>query len=91
MVLIPSAAQGAACFSGRLFLPLWKIYGILFQLVIHSKAMKKNPQKRITTHKIESGKQITRKELEQKAIRGAEKAVKEYRRVFERLAEYDRA
>lgn len=29
--------------------------------------------------------------LEQKAIEGAHKALKEYRRVFERLAEYDRA
>lgn len=29
--------------------------------------------------------------LEKKAIEGAEKAVREYRRVFERLAEFDRA
>jgi len=28
--------------------------------------------------------------LEKKAIRGAKKAVKEYRQVFERLAAYDR-
>lgn len=28
--------------------------------------------------------------LEEKVVRGAEKAVTEYRRVFERLAEYDR-
>ena len=28
--------------------------------------------------------------LEKKAVEGAEKAVREYRRVFERLAEYDR-
>ena len=35
-------------------------------------------------------KQISREDLEAKAIRGAEKALKEYKRVFERLAEYDR-
>ena len=34
---------------------------------------------------------LKRAELEKKAKEGAEKAVKEYRRVFERLAEYDRA
>ena len=28
--------------------------------------------------------------LEKKAVEGAKKAVKEYRRVFDRLAEYDR-
>lgn len=33
---------------------------------------------------------VTRKELEEKAVQGAKKAVEEYRRVFERLAEYDR-
>ncbi|MBI3589628.1 MAG: hypothetical protein HY093_04435 [Candidatus Liptonbacteria bacterium] len=33
---------------------------------------------------------IEREELEKKAVEGAKKAVKEYRRVFERLAEYDR-
>jgi len=32
----------------------------------------------------------SRVELDQKAVEGAEKAVREYRRVFERLAEYDR-
>lgn len=31
-----------------------------------------------------------RAELEKKAVEGAKKAVKDYRRVFERLAEYDR-
>lgn len=35
--------------------------------------------------------QNERKALEQKAVEGAHKALKEYRRVFERLAEYDRA
>ena len=34
--------------------------------------------------------ELNRKELEKKAVIGAQKAVKEYRRVFERLAEYDR-
>lgn len=34
---------------------------------------------------------LGREELEKKAVEGAKKAVKEYRRVFERLAEYDRA
>ncbi|HUD03007.1 MAG TPA: hypothetical protein VMR46_03295 [Candidatus Paceibacterota bacterium] len=34
---------------------------------------------------------ISRRELEVKAKKGATKAIKEYRRVFERLAEYDRA
>ncbi|GEM_PF-2527583 len=33
---------------------------------------------------------LTREELEKKVVEGAEKAVREYRRVFERLAEYDR-
>lgn len=33
---------------------------------------------------------ITRRELEVKAIEGAARAIKEYGRVFERLAEYDR-
>jgi hypothetical protein len=32
-----------------------------------------------------------RKDLERTVIEGAEKAVKEHRRVFERLAEYDKA
>ncbi len=32
-----------------------------------------------------------RKQLEQKAVKGAKKALNEYRRVFERLAEFDRA
>jgi len=31
-----------------------------------------------------------RQQLEEKAVRGARKAVTEYRRVFDRLAEYDR-
>ena len=34
---------------------------------------------------------ISRQELETKAIQGARQAMKDYRRVFERLAEYDRA
>jgi hypothetical protein len=34
---------------------------------------------------------ISRQELEVKAIEGVHKGLKEYRRVFERLAEYDRA
>lgn len=33
---------------------------------------------------------LQRDELEKKVVEGAKKAVKEYRRVFERLAEYDR-
>lgn len=33
---------------------------------------------------------LTREDLEKKAIEGAKKAVREYRGVFERLAEYDR-
>lgn len=33
---------------------------------------------------------VERKKLEEKVVRGAEKAVREYRRVFERLADYDR-
>jgi hypothetical protein len=33
---------------------------------------------------------LKRADLERKAVEGAEKAVQEYRRVFERLAEYDR-
>ena len=32
-----------------------------------------------------------RKELEKRVIEGAERALKDYRKVFERLAEYDRA
>ncbi len=31
-----------------------------------------------------------RKNLEKKVVKGAQKALKEYGRVFERLAEYDR-
>ena len=31
-----------------------------------------------------------REDLEQKVVEGAKKAIKEYGRVFERLAEYDR-
>lgn len=31
-----------------------------------------------------------RQELEKKAVEGAKKAIKEYRRVFDRLSEYDR-
>jgi len=34
---------------------------------------------------------LKREELEKKAVEGAKKAVQEYRHVFERLAEYDRA
>ncbi len=34
---------------------------------------------------------LTQAELERKAVEGAKKALKDYRRVFERLAEYDRA
>jgi len=37
-----------------------------------------------------SSQQTDRQILEKKAVQGAKKAVKEYRRVFERLAEYDR-
>ncbi len=33
---------------------------------------------------------LKREELEKKAVEGAKKAIKEYRQVFERLAEYDR-
>lgn len=33
---------------------------------------------------------VQRKELERKAVEGAKKAVREYHRVFERLAEYAR-
>ncbi len=33
---------------------------------------------------------MERKKLEKKVITGAKKAMKEYRRVFERLAEYDK-
>ena len=33
----------------------------------------------------------TREELEKKVVEGAKKAVQDYRAVFERLAEYDRA
>lgn len=33
---------------------------------------------------------IERKQLEKKVVEGAQKALKEYGRVFERLAEYDR-
>ena len=33
---------------------------------------------------------LRREELEKRAVQGAEKAVREYRRVFERRAEYDR-
>lgn len=35
-------------------------------------------------------KELERKELEKKVIEGANKALKEYGRVFERLAEHDR-
>lgn len=31
-----------------------------------------------------------RKDLERKTVKGAEKALKEYHRVFERLAEFDK-
>lgn len=47
-----------------------------------SKGNKKNPSKH---HE-----QVSRTEIEKKAIEGAKKAVKDYGRVFERLAEYDR-
>ena len=42
--------------------------------------------------KVSTGRVIVpdRKDLDRKAVEGAEKAVREYRRVFERLAEYDR-
>ncbi len=32
-----------------------------------------------------------RKELEKRVVQGAEKALKDYRQVFERLSDYDRA
>lgn len=35
-------------------------------------------------------KELRRKELEKKVIKGIQKVLKEYRRVFERLAEYDK-
>lgn len=35
-------------------------------------------------------KPLMRKELEEKAVHSAKKAVHEYRRVFDRLSEYDR-
>lgn len=34
---------------------------------------------------------LKRADLEKKVVEGARKTVKQYRRVFERLAEYDRA
>jgi hypothetical protein len=34
---------------------------------------------------------LRRSELEKKVVEGAQKTVVQYRRVFERLAEYDRA
>lgn len=37
-----------------------------------------------------NNKKLSREELEKRAIEGAKRAVKDYRRVFERLAEYDR-
>ena len=33
---------------------------------------------------------LRREQLEKRAVEGAKKAVREYRRVFERLSEYDR-
>lgn len=33
----------------------------------------------------------SKKELEQKVVEGAKRALKEYKKVFERLAEYDRS
>jgi hypothetical protein len=41
--------------------------------------------------KTQSPKKLNRKDLEKRAIEGAKKAVTDYKRVFERLAEYDRA
>ena len=35
-------------------------------------------------------KKLTRKEIEQKAVEGAKKVLREYRGLFERLAQYDR-
>lgn len=49
----------------------------------------KNKQRKDFNAKI-STQVLNRKELEEKAIEGAKKAVKDYRRVFERLAEYDK-
>lgn len=40
--------------------------------------------------KEQSQKELNKKELEKKVVEGAHKALKEYGRVFKRLAEYDR-
>ena len=53
----------------------------LFKKVFNKSAPKKQ--------KVESVK-ISRQDLERKVVDGARKAVKDYSRVFERLAEYDR-
>lgn len=45
----------------------------------------KNPIKKAPVSK-----NIDRKLLETKAVEGAKKALREYKRVFERLAEFDR-
>lgn len=52
--------------------------------------MKKLLKKILLIGRKESSAKKRRKALEAKAVAGAQKAVKEYRRVFERLAEYDR-
>lgn len=44
---------------------------------------------KISSHK-KSAVSYDRKALEQRVEKGTERAVKEYRRAFERLAEYDR-
>ncbi|MCR4275497.1 MAG: hypothetical protein NUV83_01950 [Candidatus Wolfebacteria bacterium] len=51
---------------------------------ILGKIFKKSAKKEVKTVP------LNKAELEKKAIEGAKKAIKDYRRVFERLAEYDR-
>ncbi len=41
-------------------------------------------------HKKRKAAPLKKEELEKKVVAGAKKAAKEYRRVFERLAEHDR-
>ena len=52
--------------------------------------MEKKEIQKLKKHKHTQQSLVQRERLEQRAVKGAEKAVREYRAIFERLASYDR-
>ena len=53
--------------------------------------MFKNLAKKLTRKKGAGQNKKERKELEKRVVEGAQKTLKEYKKVFERLSKYDRA